>query len=82
MQRLSSRLREVVAYKNRTTGGLFREEVINRQAQKVAAVAYWRWSFTRGSNCKALTGKSLMFWTGGRLWEVVAKRWSHMEFRL
>ena len=27
MQRLSGRLREVVAYKNRTTGGLFREEV-------------------------------------------------------
>ena len=27
MQGLSGRLREVVAYKNRTTGGLFREEV-------------------------------------------------------
>ena len=27
MQRLSGRLREVVAYKNRTTGGLFQEEV-------------------------------------------------------
>ena len=26
MQRLSGRLREVVAYKNQTTGGLFREE--------------------------------------------------------
>ena len=27
MQRLSGRLREVVVYKDRTTGGLFREEV-------------------------------------------------------
>ena len=27
MQRLSGRLREVVPYKNQTTGGLFREEV-------------------------------------------------------
>ena len=27
MQRLSGRLREVVVYKNRTIGGLFREEV-------------------------------------------------------
>ena len=26
MQRLSGRLREVVVYKNRTTGGIFREE--------------------------------------------------------
>ena len=36
-------------------------------------VTYRRWSFyfTRGSNCKALTGKIL---------EVVAyERWSHME---
>ena len=28
--------------------------------------------FTRGSNCKALTGKILVFWIGGRLREVVA----------
>ena len=27
--------------------------------------------FTRGYNCKALTGKILAFWIGGRLWEVV-----------
>ena len=38
----------------------------------MVAVAYRRWSFTRGSNCKALTGKILVFWIGGRLWEVVA----------
>ena len=35
-------------------------------------VTYRRWSFTRGSNCNALTGKILMFEIGGRLWEVVA----------
>ena len=27
------------------------------QAQKVVAVAYRRWSFARGSNCKTLTGE-------------------------
>ena len=58
-------------------------EIINRQAQKVDADAYMRWSFTRGSNCKPLTGKILVFWIGGRLWEMVAnQRWSHMEVRL
>ena len=36
-----------------------------------------------GSNYRALTGKNLVFWIGGRLWEVVAyERWSHMEVRL
>ena len=29
-------------------------------------------SSTRDSNCKAFTGKILVFWIGGRLWEVVA----------
>ena len=49
----------------------------------MVAVAYRRWSFTRGSNCKALTEKILLFWIGGNLWEVVAyKRWLHMEVRL
>ena len=46
-------------------------EIINRQAQKVVAVAYRRWSFTRGSNCKALTGKIWVFSFGGRLQELV-----------
>ena len=42
-----------------------------------------KWSFTRGSSCKAFTGKILLFWIGGRLWEVIAyERWSHMEVRL
>ena len=54
------------------------------QAQKVFAVAYRNESFTRGSNCKALSGKQfLVSWICGRLWAVVAYgRWSHMEVRL
>ena len=37
----------------------------------------------RGFNRKALTGKILVFWIGGRLWEVVAyERWSYMEVQL
>ena len=49
------------------------------QAQKVVAVAYGRWSFSRNSNCYFLTGKVLVFWVGGRLFEVVAyERWWHM----
>ena len=44
----------------------------NVHAQTVVAVAYRRWLFTRGSNCKSLTGKVLVFWIGGHLWEVVA----------
>ena len=61
------------------------EKSLNFPAQKVVAVVYKRWSFTRGSNWKALTGKVLVheFWIGGLLWEVVAyKGWSHMEVRL
>ena len=40
----------------------------------MVAVAYKRWSFTRGSNCKALTGNVLVheFWISGLLWEVVS----------
>ena len=49
----------------------------------MVVVAYRRWSFTRGSNCKALAGKRLVFWIGGHLWEAVAyKRWSHVEVQL
>ena len=44
--------------------------------------AYRMWSFTRGY-CKALTGKILMLWIGGGMWEVVAyERWPHMEVQL
>ena len=72
-------MRQVVAYKR-----LKQWDIINRQAQKAAvAVAWRRWSSTRGSNCKALTGKILVYWIGGRLWEVVAyERWSLMEVQL
>ena len=47
-------------------------KIVNCQAQKVVALAYRRWSFTRGFNCKAFTGKILVFWICGRLREVVA----------
>ena len=57
--------------------------MLNCQAHKVVAVAYRRWSFTTGSNCKALTGKISVFWIGGRLWEAVTyKSWLHIEVRL
>ena len=46
-------------------------------------VAYERWSFERNSNCRALTGKNLVFWISGRVWKVIAyERWSHIEVRL
>ena len=38
----------------------------------MVAVAHRSWSFIRGSNRKALTGKVLVFWISGRLSEVVA----------
>ena len=41
------------------------------------------WSFMRGSNYRALTGKNLVFWIGGLLCEVVAyESWSRMEVQL
>ena len=61
-------MRQVVGYKRLKT-----MKIVNLRAQKVVAVAYRRWSFTRGSNCKALTKKVLVFWIGRRLWEVVAR---------
>ena len=60
-------MRQVVVYKSLKT-----MENINHEAQKLVVVACRRWSFTRGSNSKALTGKIVVFWTGGCLWEVVA----------
>ena len=38
-------------------------------------VAYRRLSFTRGSNCKALTGKILAFWIGGRSLTRAGRTW-------
>ena len=43
------------------TTGQKQWKIINSQAQKVVAVAYRRWCFTRGSNCKALTRKLWCF---------------------
>ena len=37
----------------------------------VVAVAYRRWSYTRGTNCTAFTGKVWVFWLDGRLRKVV-----------
>ena len=46
-------------------------------------------AYTRGCNYRALTGKILVFWMGGRLWEVVVlgnstanilKKWSQGDF--
>ena len=72
---IMQRMGQVVAHKRLKTTG----NSLNWQAQKVVAVAHMRWSFTRDSNCKALTGKVLMVWLGRRLWEVVPyERWSHM----
>ena len=39
---------------------------------QVVVVPHWRWSFTRGCNWKALTGKILMFWIDDCLRGVVA----------
>ena len=40
----------------------------------VVAVAYRRWSFTRGTNFKVFTGKVLVSWLDGRLRKVVTHR--------
>ena len=46
-------------------------------------VAYRRWSFMRSCKCRALTGKSLLFWISVCLWEVFGyEKWSHMEVEL
>ena len=60
-EQTDQRMRQVVAYKR-----LKQWKIINRQAQRVVAVAYRKWSFTRGSNCKALTVEILVFPIGGR----------------
>ena len=44
-------------------------------------ITYGKWSFTRSSNCNALTGKILVFWIGGRLWAVVAYERSRRTWR-
>ena len=66
------RMRQLVAYK-----GLKTMENINHQAQKMVLVAYGRWLFTRGSNCKALT---VFFDWRSPMGVVAYERWSHMGF--
>ena len=41
------------------------------EPNSMVAVAYRRWSFTRGTNCKAFTRNVLVFWLDGRLRKVV-----------
>ena len=47
---------------------------IKLSGQKVFAVAFGRWSFTRGSDYRDMTGKVgvVLPDTGGRIWEVIA----------
>ena len=52
---VSDRLREVKNKKN-----------FELLALKVVAVAYGRWSLTRGSQCSDLTKKLFVFWKTGR----------------
>ena len=40
--------------------------------QKVVSGGYERWSFARGYNYRALTGKNVVSWIGDRLLDVVA----------
>ena len=59
------------------------QEVKNNEKLECRHLKKWSRSLTRGSNYRALTGKYLMFWIGGRLREVIAyERLSHMELRL
>ena len=52
-------------------------------ALKVVAVAYERWSLSRGFKYSDLTWRILVFWKIGRRGEVVAyERWSQPEVRL
>ena len=68
-------MRQVVAYNRLNT-----MENHQPSGPKVVAVTDWGWAFTISSNFKALTGKILVFWIAGRLWEVVIyEKWSQME---
>ena len=62
------------------SSGRLREVNFKVLALKVAAVAYERWSLTRGSKYSDLTGKRLVFWKTSRWGEVVAyERWSQSQ---
>ena len=58
---------EVVAYKKSKPTEIIKPSEPNR----IVVVAYRRWSFTRGSNCRAFTRNVLVFWLDGRLRKVV-----------
>ena len=47
-------------------GRLKTKDIFKRLALEVVAVAYERWSLTRGSKYSDLTGKFLVFWKTGR----------------
>ena len=58
------------------------QEVKNKSL-RVVAVAYKRWSLTRGSNYSDLAGNILPFWKRGSAREVAAyERWSQGEVQL
>ena len=61
-------MRQLIAYK------FFLKEQWKPLAQNVIAVAYERWSFTRGFNYRALTGNILVFWIDGYVKEAVVAR--------
>ena len=68
-------MRQVVAYKRLKTKKIPGQESGHGRLQEV--------SFTKVSNCEALTGTVLVFRLGGRLCEAVAyEKWSHMEVGL
>ena len=52
-------------------GRLKTKQYFKLLALKVVAVAYERWSVTRGPKCSDLTWKFLVFWKASRLREVV-----------
>ena len=54
-------------------GRLETKENCELPSLKVVAVAYERWSLTRGSNYSDLTRKNLVFRKSGRLRKVVAR---------
>ena len=72
-------MREVIVYKMLKTV----ESHQNDSPKNRGVIAYRRWSYTRGSKWKVLTGKNFVLWIDGRLWEVVTyERWSLMQVHL
>ena len=91
MGRVCGCLLEVVTFKNRSTGGPFlftglqgiNQWKIITASPTSAHGCLQEGSPMRGSFCRDLNGKILVFYTGGHLWEVVAhKRRSYMEVGL